>query len=435
MACETLEERIKANAATPCKKAFRPVFPEAIAGYVPLGLLWLSMTIIGYGLSTGRKWAVSGLTSPNTQMSIMLLLMFADHGSSFWDHSRVSSEEFCLTSMITSKKLDETQGRILFGGLGALLTAVSAYGMSTGSITLAATAIPFASIMYYLCWSPENFQSCRANGMVTGGLAFGLDVMTFVGIMETLLKASGNNDTSWHMPTIMYCVVISALFISLFGYHSEYGKRIKDSSCAIDDDADAAAEKKVNRKPELLNGLLTSVASIVFLVYLKMNFTEVSCCAVYPAAIFLIFDILTKLQTWKRSDSLVGDSLHRSFIYVTVQVMDVLLSSSSLVSIMADKGLVVGGVAKSRGLLAHGAHLAGGSITYVWNVLRLIVSIVSGGGNKAAASSMNRLAEILKTVSLNVAANLVPLVIDQKNATYMMNASPQNDLNVPCHVE
>jgi hypothetical protein len=237
------------------------------------------------------------------------------------------------------------------------------------------------------------------------------------------------------MPTILYCVVISALFIALFGYHSEYGKRIKDSSCAIDDDADAATEKKVNRKPELLNGLLTSIASIVFLVYLKMNFTEVSCCAVYPAAIFLIFDILTKLQTWKRSDSLVGDALHRSFIYVTVQVMDVLLSSSSLVSAMTDKGLIVGGVAKSRGLLSHAVHLTGGSITYVWNVLRLVVALISGGGSSVATGSINRMAEILKTVSLNVAGNIVPLIVDQKNATYMMNASPQNDLNVPCHVD
>lgn len=435
MACETLEERIEANKRKPCAKAFRPVFPEAIAPYVAPGILFAGLTTIGYGLGTGRKWAVSGLASPNTQLSIMLLLMVADHGSSFWDHSRVSAEEYCLTSMLTSKTVDETMGRLVFGGLGCGLTALSAYGMSTGSVTLASTAVPFAAIMYYLCWSPENFQSCRANGMATGGLAFGLDIMTFVGIMEMLMQASGNSDTSWHMPTVMYCVVISALFVALFGWYSDYGKRIKEGSCTIDDEADVAAEKLVDRTGELYTGILMSTVSLVFIIYLKMNFSEVSCCATYPAIMFLVFDALTKLQVWKRGEPLVGDAAHRSFTYVTVQVMDVLLSSSSLISVMSDKGLIVGGVAKPRGLLRHTAHFVGGSATYVWNVLKLVGALIVGGGNKAGTGSINRLAEVVKLVSLNVAANLVPLVIDQKNATYMLSASPQNDLNVPCHVD
>lgn len=435
MACETLEERIEANKAKPCAKAFRPVFPEAIAPYVAPGILLTGVSIVGYGLSTGRKWAVSGLASPNMQMSVMLLLLVADHGSSFWDHSRVSSENYCLTSMLTSEAVDETMGRLVFGGLGCGLTALSAYGMSTGSITLASTAIPFAAIMYYLCWSPDNFQSCRANGLVTGGLAFGLDIMTFAGIMEMLMQASGNTDTSWHMPTIMYCVVISALFVALFGWYSDYGKRIKEGSCTIDDEADAAAEKLIDRRGELYTGILMSVTSLVFIIYLKMKFSEVSCCATYPAIIFLVFDVLTKLQVWKRNEPLVGDAAHRSFTYITVQIMDVLLSSSSLVSLMADKGLVVGGVTKSRGLLAHGAHLAGGSATYVWNVLKLVGVLVTGGGNRVSTGSIKRLGEVIKLVSLNVAANLIPLLVDQRNSAYMMSASPQNDLNVPCHVE
>jgi len=260
--------------------------------------------------------------------------------------------------------------------------------------------------------------------------------MTFVGIMEVLLqKTSGNKDTSWHVPTIMYCVVISALFVALFGWHSEYGKRIKPGSCEINDEADEAADKLRDKRPELYTGVLMSVTSIVFYVYLKMSFSEISCCATYPALLFLGFDVLIKLQVWKRGEALVGDALHRSFIYLTVQALDVALSSSSLVSLMSDKGLVVGGVAKSRGLLTHAAHLAGGSITYVWNVLRLVVALVSGGGNGMATGSINRLAEMVKLVSLNVATNLVPLFIDQKNSSYVLSASPQNDLNVPCHVD
>ena len=436
MACETLAERQAANAAKPCKKPFRPVFPEALGGYVAPGLLFLGCSLVGYGLSTRRKWAVSGLASPNTQLSIMLLLMVADHGSSFWDHSRVSSEEYCLTSMITSSNtLDDTPGRLVFGGLGALLTAVAAYGMKSRSITLAATSVPFAMISYYLCWSPQKFQSCRNNGLFTGGLAFGLDIMTFVGIMEVLLQTSGNKDTSWHVPTVMYCVVISALFVALFGWHSEYGKRIKPGSCEIDDEADEAADKLRDKRPELYTGVLMSVTSIVFYVYLKMSFSEISCCATCPALLFLAYDVLIKLQVWKRGEALVGDALHRSFIYLTVQALDVALSSSSLVSLMSDKGLLGDGVAKSRGLLTHAAHLAGGSITYVWNVLRLVVALVSGGGNGMATGSINRLAEMVKLVSLNVIANLVPLFIDQKNSSYVLSASPQNDLNVPCHVD
>jgi hypothetical protein len=102
---------------------------------------------------------------------------------------------------------------------------------------------------------------------------------------------------------------------------------------------------------------------------------------------------------------------------------------------MKDKGLLAGGVAKSRGLLNHTAHFVGGSATYVWNVLKLVGALIVGAGNKAGTGSIKRLGEIIKLVSLNVTANLIPLLIDQKNSSYMMSASPQNDLNVPCHVD
>lgn len=434
MSCETLEERIAANSAAPCAKAFKPVFPEAIAGYVAPGILFLGLTIIGYGLSTGRKWAVSNFIKPSTQLSVMLLLMVADHGSTFWDHSRVSSENYCLTAMLASDRLDGASGRLVFGGLGGLLAAVSAYGISSGSITLAATGIPFMTMMLYLCWSPQDFQSCRNNAMVTGALAFALDLMTFVGILETLFLASGNSDTSWHAPTVAYSVVISALFVVLIGFQSDYGSRIKPGSCAIDDEADEEAEKLVDRKPELYTGVAMSVTSIVYFVYLKMKYTEVSCCATYPALIWLMFDTLTKLQVWKRGEPLVGDALNRSVVYITLQVLDVLLSSSSMIGIMKDKGLIGEMILgnKSRGVLSHMVHFAGGSITYVFNVLRLVVTLVTGGGNRVATSSLKRMAEVVKLVVLNVVANLVPLIIDQKNSSYILSASPQNDLNVKC---
>lgn len=434
MSCDTLEARQKANAATPCPKPFRSVFPEAIVGYVAPGVLILGTTLVGYGLGTGRKWAISGLVSPSTQLSIMLLLLVADHSSSFFDHSRISGEAYCLTSMLTSKTLDETKGRLMFGGLGALLTGLSVYGIVTSSITLASTSIPFAAMMYFLCWSPQTFQTCRNNSLVTGGLAFGLDIMTFVGILETLFLASGNTSTSWHNPTIAYSVVVSALFVVLVGWHSEYGQRIKPGSCAIEDEADKEAEKLVDRRGELLTGITFSITSIIYFLYLKQMYTEVSCCAVYPTLMFLGFDVLTKLALWKKGDPLVGNNIHRSVVYTMVQVLDVLLSSSSLVGVAAEKGLLADRP-KSRGLLGHGVQFFGGSITYIWTILRLVFTIVSGGGNKVPTSSIKRLAEVIKTLSLNVAANLIPLVLDKKNSSYMLSSSPQNDLNVPCHVD
>ena len=436
MACDTLAERQAANAAQPCKKAFRPVFPEAIAGYVPLGLLWLGMTIIGYGISTNRKWATSKFIKPSTQLSIMLLLLCADHSSSFFDHSRISNENNCLTAMLTSTKLDDTSGRLMFGGLGALFAAVSAYGISSGSVTLAASGIPWICMMGYLCWSPQTFQSCRANSLVTGILAHSLDVMTLVGILQMLFSETGNSDKSWHTPTIMYSTVISILFVALVGKYSDYGDRITPGSCEIDDEGDLEKEKKVDRKPELKVGVAMSIVSLVYIVFMKMKYSEVGCCAAYPAVVWILFDILTKLQTWKRGDdALVGDALHRSVTYISVQICDILLSSSSMLSVMVEKGLIVEGVSKSRGLLSQGAHLGGGSITYVWSIMRLVAGLVSGSGNSVTTGSIKRLAEVTKVVGLNVVANIIPLIIDGKNSAFMLSANPQNSLNVKCYVD
>lgn len=436
MACETLLERTKANAAQPCKKAFRPVFPEAIAGYVPLALLWVSMTIIGYGISTNRKWATSKFIKPSTQLSIMLLLLCADHSSSFFDHSRISNEDNCLTAMLTSTTLDEKSGRLMFGGLGALFAAVSAYGISSGSVTLAASGIPWLCMMSYLCWSPQKFQSCRANSLMTGLVAHSLDIMTLVGILQMLFSETGNSDKSWHTPTIVYSTVISILFVALVGKYSDYGDRITPGSCEIDDERDLEKEKKVDRKPELKVGVAMSIMSLVYIVFMKMKYSEVGCCAAYPAVIWLCFDVLTKLQVWKRGEeALVGDSLHRSVVYMMVQAMDILLSSSSMLSVMAEKGLIVEGVSKSRGVLSHGAHLAGGSITYVWSIMRLVASLVSGSGNSVTTGSIKRLAEVTKVIGLNVVANIIPLAIDSNNSAFMLSANPQNSLNVKCYVD
>lgn len=436
MSCSTHSERMAKNKETPCEEPFRPVFPKWMVGSVTPGILFLGMTIIGYGLGTGKKWAISDFIKPSTQLSIMLLLMVVDHGSSYWDHSRVSNEDYCLTSMFETD-LDTTTARTGFGALAAALAGVSVYGMKSGSITLSATGIPFATMMGYLAWSPQKFQSCKNNAMFTGIMAFGLDVMTLVGIMEVLFAASGNNDTSWHKFTNLYVVVISALFVALIGKYSDYGDRISEGSCEIDDEKDLEEEKEINRKPELYNGLMFSFASIIYIVYLKMKFTEVSCCAAYPTLIYLVFDILTKLQVWKRGDPLTGDNLHRSIVYVMVQVLDILLSSSSMISVMVDKNIIGKTIVPGEplGLVKNVAHFVGGSLTYMFNVVKLLVYIILGKGEPAGVGSMARMAEVVKSISLNVLANLIPLSIDSTNATYMLEARPQTDLNVKCFVQ
>ena len=435
--CNTLSERMAVNAANPCKEPWTPVFPKWLVGSIAPGILLVGMTIIGYGLGTNKKWAISNFIKPSTQLTIMMFLMVADHMSSYWDHSRVSDEPYCLTSVLTGDSYDDARARTIFGGLAVALAGVSAYGIKSGSITLSSTGIPFFAMMTYLCWSPQSFQSCKNSASVTALLTTSLDLMTFVGIMEVLFLESGNTDTSWHTPTIAYSVIISALYVLLIGKYSEYGQRIKPGSCEIDDEKDLEEEKLVNRKPELYNGIITSVVSIVYFVYLKSKFTEVSSCSVYPVLVFLLFDILTKMQVWKRGESLTGDALHRSVVYVIVQVMDVLLSSSSMISVMVDKGLVGKALISGEpmGLVKNTMHLAGGSLTYMWNLVRLIITIITGSGETTSTSSMKRMAEVVKSLTLNVGANAAPLFIDQMNASYMMGANPQNDLNVKCFIE
>ena len=52
--CSTLDERIALNKATPCEEAFNPVFPAWMVGKISLSVLFVGMTIIGYGISLNK---------------------------------------------------------------------------------------------------------------------------------------------------------------------------------------------------------------------------------------------------------------------------------------------------------------------------------------------------------------------------------------------
>lgn len=61
----------------------------------------------------------------------------------------------------------------------------------------------------------------------------------------------------------------------------------KPSSCEINDAKDAEEEKLVDHKPELYTGILLNVSTLLYVAYLKLNFSEVSCCATSHVLIFL----------------------------------------------------------------------------------------------------------------------------------------------------
>jgi hypothetical protein len=433
--CQSLAERIAVNSENSCPVKFLPVFPESVGYAIAPAILLIGMTIVGYGLSTGRGWATNFFISPSTQLAVMFLLMAADHGSTFWDHSRVSNENYCLTASITGSALDGKAGRVGFGVMGALLSAAAMYGVKSGSVSITATAIPFATMMGYLAWSPQDFQSCKNNALVTGLLAYGLDIMTFVGILQTLFAASGNSNRSWEKWTVLYSLLISGLFALLIGRDSDYGERITPGTCEINDEADEEEEKLIDRTPELSTGLIFSALSLFYVIYLKAQYSEVSCCAVMPVIGYLLFDMFNKIQVWKRGEPLVGDAINRSLIYTIVQSMDIMLSSSSLVSIMKDVGMVGKAVIKGpSSIVGHALHFVKGPFTYIQLVVQLILAMVQGKGFDLPNGTFKKIAEVVKLIGLNVVANIIPFAIDQKNATYMLNANPQNDLNTKCMV-
>lgn len=434
--CDTLEQRLKLNEETPCKDSFNPVFPNWMIGMVSPSILLVGLTIIGYQISVNSPFITKYLPSPSVQLGVISLLLVADHASSFFDHSRISNEPYCLTAALSGDSFDSDKARMIFGGLSAALAAFSAYSFKTNSITMAATGIPFATIMAYLAWSPEKIQSCKANALVTGLLAGGLDIMTLVGILELLFAESGNTSTSWHMPTVLYASLVSVLFVVLIGRDSDYGDRISaENGCIINDEEDLAKEKETDRRGELYTGILLSVVSIVYFMYLKTSFSEVSCCAIYPTIMFLGFDILTKVQNWKKGEPLVGDAIHRGLVYTIVQVLDILLSSQALISVGVEKGMVGSGVPKvETSSLGHVFKFGTGSIYYIAFIARIAGALISGAGGKTSSGSLKTMAEATKLVSLNVFANIFPWFIDQMNASAMFFGNPRQ-LNNKCFVK
>ena len=235
------------------------------------------------------------LPSPASQLGIISLLLVADHASSFFDHSRVSNEPFCLTAALTGDSYDSDKGRLIFGALGAALTAFSAY--------------------------------------------------------------------------------------------------------------------------------------------LKKSFKEVSCCAMYPTIMFLLFDILTKVQTWKKGEPLVGDAIHRGLVYTIVQVLDILLSSASIIGLGVEKGMIGESVAPVKtNTLGHVVRFGAGSLSYVAFIGKVTGALVSGAGGKPSDGAIKTMAESGKLVGLNIVGNLFPLLIDQMNASAMMFGNPRQ-LNNKCFVK
>ena len=434
MSCSTFEERRALNEATPCEKAFVNVFPVQLTGLVAPGILLAGMTIIGYGISANRPFIVKHLPSLNVQLGIISLLVAADHASSYFDHSRISNEPFCLTAAITGDSMDSDKGRLILAALSAALAAFSTYSFKTGSITTAATGIPFSAILGYLAWSPGTIQSCKTNAIVTGLLAGGLDIMTLVGVLELIFAKSGNKSTKWHLPLVIYATLISGLFVALVGKHSEYGERVSpEKSCVIDDEQDLIEEKATDRSGELWTGILLSVTSVVFFLYLN-TYDEVSGYAMYPVMTFLLYDIIAKIKIYKRGEPLVSDATNRTMVYSLVQILDVLLSSASLLSIGLDKGMIGPDIEQVKtSKLGHSLKFGVGSLSYIAFIGKIAGALVSGAGGGSSPGAIKMMAESVKLVGLNVVANLIPFFIDALNMHVMSIGNPRI-LNNKCFV-
>lgn len=147
-----------------------------------------------------------------------------------------------------------------------------------------------------------------------------------------------------------------------------------------------------------------------------------------------MYDIVTKLQIWKRGDPLVGDNLHRTLVYTIVQVLDILLSSSVMIGAMKSSGIVSTSNSRSpTSLLENVTRLGGGLVSYAYLVSRLVVSVIKGQV-KTDASSFKKAAESIKFVVMNIVANLAPWYVDSINNQYMIFANPAIDFNATCNI-
>ena len=433
MSCVTYEERAALNKATPCANKWESVFPASIARSVNPAMFLVLISVIGSAVARRKSWAVNGLVKKNAVLTLAVLSAVANQLSSVYDHSRVSDEAYCLTSMIPG--YNSKTNKMAFGALGAISAFFSVHGVIKGNWDTVALAGPALVLSAYQVATKTDPRSCKSNAATTGLLSFAMDILTLSGIFATL-GATSQNKRAFALYTIAVAIATIGLICS-----ASYPKRVKDD-CTIDDAADNEDAKK-RRTPEFVSQMVLSAANATFLIYSLLHLKGFGCCAAYPALGLLAADLLLKFEFFNNRMPLMGSGTTRTSVYTLVQSLDVFVSSQAIVSILlphqtgaAAVGALGASAALSEEALATLDKLLPPASGLARNIgflyfLKMIGAalVASYKGNAGSEGSARRLFSALA----DIGGSLFPFAIDTLNASSMVNDDPRI-LNLPCYI-
>jgi hypothetical protein len=436
MSCATYEERAALNKATPCANKWESVFPAAIAKSVTPAILLVITSLIGSAVARRRSWAVNGLVKKNAVLTLAVLSAVANQLSSVYDHSRVSDEPYCLTSSIPG--YNAKTNKMAFGALGAISAFFSVKGVIEGNWDTVALAGPGLVLSAYQVVTKTDPRSCKSNAATTGLLSFATDILSLSGIFATL-GATSENKRAFALYTVAVAVATIGLICS-----ASYPKRVKDD-CTIDDAADNEEAKK-RRTPEFVSQLVLSAANALFVMYALLHLKGFGCCAAYPALGLLAADLLLKFEFFNNRMPLVGSGMTRTNIYGLIQLLDVFVSTQSIVSILLPHQTGAAAVG-SVGALGASAALSDEALATLDNLLppasglmrnigflyylRMIGAafVAAYKSNAGSEGSARRLFSALA----DIGGSLFPFAIDTLNASSMVNDDPRI-LNLACYI-
>jgi hypothetical protein len=415
------EEMHERNSASPCDVPWRPVLPLAVGDKFPRALFLGGTTLIGLGIAYRTPIVMEHMPKPKNMLAVMMLVLLGDMSCSYFDHSRASDQKRCITSMIPMLSSHEgvKDGFFAVTALASALKIVHTVATPDASWTSVHTLTPIVFMSAYQVTTRRHFASCKNNALVTGLAAFAFDMMA----ISSLLEAHSASDV--RKPLAMFSLVISGLHCALYEYNSEYAPRIKVSGGDITDAADAAGsdEDTRRRRNELVVGLMFALTNAVLVFYLHENVDEFGCSVFWPSVAFILFDVTRKLESFHLDDgSLLGNGPLRATIYTFMQLLNICLTSQTLIALMLS--------AEAGGVLAAGVLTAPiGPLTYAGMVIRAAKAAFGAartGPGVAVAS-----AAVLRS-AVDVIPPLVPLYVDQVNATYMITSDPVSELNLNC---
>ncbi|CAM9963852.1 unnamed protein product, partial [Phaeothamnion confervicola] len=325
MSCSTYDERAALNKATPCAEPWQSVFPASVARRVTPALLLVIISVIGSAVARRQTWATQGLVKKNVVLTLAVLSAIANQLSSVYDHSRVSDEPYCLTSMIPG--LTEKTNKMTFAAVGAVSGFFTARGALRGNWDTVALSSPALVLSVYQLMTKTDPRSCKSNAATTGMLGFTMDILSLSGIFAAALSLTAANKRAFALYTTTVAIALVGLICS-----GKYPKRVKDD-CTINDEEDNKSAKN-RRVAEFASQMVLSVANASFWIYALISMKGFGCCSGYPALGLLAADLLLKFEFFNNRQPLMGSGMTRTNVYVLVQLLDVLVSSQAIVSIL-----------------------------------------------------------------------------------------------------